>query len=57
MNIGDVFALMPKLLPLMPRIEKAIDTIKRLEGDPAVQDALALGKELAQIFSQQGLKE
>ena len=40
-------SLLPKLWPYLPRIEAAIATIRRLEADPAVQDALKLGQELS----------
>jgi hypothetical protein len=56
MNIGDFFTLAPKLLPLMPRIEKAIATVQALEKNDAVQDALAVAKEVALIFEQSGIK-
>lgn len=56
MNIGDFFTLAPKLLPLLPRIEKAIATVQRLEADHDVQDALAIAKEVVQIFESSGIK-
>ena len=50
MNFGTLIPLLPKLLPLLPRIEKGVDTIKRIEADPDVQDLLNLAKELAEIL-------
>jgi hypothetical protein len=56
MNIQDFFAVAPKLLPLMPRIQKAIETLEALEKNAAVQDALAVGEEVARIFNEAGVK-
>jgi hypothetical protein len=56
MTPGDFFTVAPKLLPLTPRIQKAIATVQRLEADPDVQDALAVAEEVAQIFAQAGIK-
>jgi hypothetical protein len=56
MTVGDYFALAPKLLPLVPRIEAALTTIQRLEADPAVKDAIAVFKEVTQIIEQSGVK-
>lgn len=56
MNVGDMFSVLPKLLPLMPRIEKALATVQRLEADPEVQDALAVAKDVAEVFIAAGLK-
>jgi hypothetical protein len=50
MNFGSLIPLLPKLFPLLPRIEKGVDTIKRIEADPDVQDLLSLAKELASIL-------
>jgi hypothetical protein len=66
MDIGDFFTLAPKLSPLAPRIEKAaataqkymddpaikamIATMARLMADPDIKDAIAVGKEVAQIL-------
>ena len=64
MNIGDIFALLQKYGPLLPQIEpllpdivKMIATVQRLEADADVKAAMMTGEKLAQIFSQQGLKE
>ena len=51
MNAAMVFEIMPKLLPLMSRIEKAIQTVQRLEADPDVKDALAVAEEVAAILA------
>jgi len=56
MNFGDILTLAPKLLPLMPRIEKAIATAQRIEADPDVKDMLAVSKEIALIIEQSGVK-
>ena len=45
MNIPQLFELASKLGPLMPRLEKAVATAQRLQGDPDVQDAIAVAKE------------
>lgn len=56
MNISDFFTLAPQILPLVPRLEKAIATIQRLEADPEVKDAIAVAKELTQIIDRSGIK-
>jgi hypothetical protein len=56
MNIGDILTLAPQIIPLMPRIQKAIATVQRLEADADVKDALALGNEIAQIIEKSGIK-
>jgi hypothetical protein len=56
MNIQDFFAVAPRLLPLMPRIEKAIATLQALEKNADVQDALVVCKEVAGIFNEAGVK-
>jgi hypothetical protein len=53
MNLFEAISLAPKILPLMPRIEKAIDTVQRLMADPDVKDALAVGAEVAKILDEQ----
>ena len=57
MNPWELMPILPQIIPLLPRLEKAIDKIKQLEADPEVQDILALGKQLAQIFEQLGSKK
>lgn len=45
MNIPQLFELASKLGPLMPRLEKAAETARRMQADPDVQDAIAVAKE------------
>jgi len=52
----DFLKIAPQILPLLPRVEKAVDTIRRLENDPDLQDLLALVKELSQILEKNGIK-
>ena len=49
MDIGQVFKLVGEIEPLMPRIERALATVKKLQADPDVIDALQLGEELLKI--------
>lgn len=44
-------SLIMKLVPLWPRIEKAMATESRIAADPDVQDAIALSKEIIQIVT------
>ena len=46
----EYLQLLPKLWPYLPRIEAAITTVRRLEADTAVQDALKLGQELSHVL-------
>lgn len=52
MNIFDILPFLPRIMPLMPRIDNALKTIQRLESDPAVKDAIAVMEELASILKQ-----
>ena len=56
MNIGDIFTLAPKILPLVPQIEKAIATAQKIMADPDVKDALTTAAELGKIIEQSGIK-
>ena len=56
MNIADIFTLAPKILPLVPQIEKAIATAQKIMADPDVKDALATAAELGKIIEQSGIK-
>ena len=56
MNPLDFLKIAPEILPLLPRVEKAVDTIRRLENDPDLQDLLALVKEFSQILEKSGIK-
>lgn len=50
MNMTDLFSLLPRLMPLMPRIDAALKTVERLEADPAVKDAIAVFEEVTAIL-------
>lgn len=45
MDIAQLFELATKLGPLIPRLEKAVVTVQRLQADPDVLDAIAVAKE------------
>ena len=34
MDYMDLFQILPKIMPLIPRITKAIETIQRVTADP-----------------------
>jgi hypothetical protein len=48
----DWFALVPKLLPLLPEIEKAVATAQRIIADPDVKAALATAAQVSTIVQQ-----
>lgn len=56
MNLSDIFTLAPKILPLVPDIEKAIQTAQKIMADPDVKAALATAAQLGQIIEQSGIK-
>lgn len=56
MTFGDILSLAPKIIPLVPRIEKAIATAQKIMADPDVKDALAIAAEIGQIVEQSGIK-
>ena len=56
MNFGDAIILAPKLLPLLPQIEKAITTAQKIVADPDVKDALATFAQIGKIIEQSGIK-
>jgi hypothetical protein len=45
------FSALIKLAPLMPRLEKAFQTVSRIENDPDVKDAIAVGEEALAILT------
>lgn len=53
MNFTDILALAPKILPLMPQIEKAIATAQRIMVDPDVKAALATAAQVSKIIDEQ----
>lgn len=57
MNLSDIFTLAPKIIPLVPQIEKAIATAQKIIADPDVKAALATAAEIGQIIEQSGIKE
>jgi hypothetical protein len=56
MNFADFLTLAPKLLPLVPEIEKAIATAQKIQNDPDVKAMLATAAQIAQILQQSGIK-
>ena len=52
MNLETIWVLGPKLMPLMPRISKAIATIERLMNDPEVKDALAVAEQVSTMLKE-----
>ena len=56
MNFGDILTLAPKILPLLPEIERAIATAQRIIADPDVKAALATAAQVGQIIEQSGVK-
>jgi hypothetical protein len=56
MNFGDFITLAPKILPLLPQIEKAIQTAQKIIADPDVKAALATAAQVGQIIQQSGVK-
>jgi hypothetical protein len=57
MNLSDIFTLAPKIIPLVPQIEKAIATAQKIMADPDVKDALATAAELGKVIEQSGIKD
>lgn len=49
MDMTQLFKLATGLAPLVPRLEKAVETVKRLQADADVADALAVCKEAIAI--------
>lgn len=53
MDFNDLLAILPKIMPLMPRLTKAVGTVERITADPDTKDALAALEELAAILRAQ----
>jgi hypothetical protein len=53
MNFGEILALAPKILPLIPQIEKAIATAQKIMADPDVKAALATMAQVGAIIEAQ----
>lgn len=51
-SFDALWALAPKLMPLVPQIDKAVATLQKLMADPDVKAMLATGKQVADIVSQ-----
>lgn len=49
MTLEELISLAPEIVPLLPRIEKAVSTIERIVSDPDVKDAIAVGQQLLAI--------
>lgn len=56
MNFGDALTLAPKLLPILPQIERAIQTALKIIADPDVKAALETAAQVGQIVEQSGIK-
>jgi len=50
MTFEELMVAMPKLMPLLPRLEKAASTFERVMNDPDVKDAIAVTEEAAAIL-------
>ena len=53
MNFTDLINLLPKIMPLLPRLTKAVATIEKITADPDVKDALAALEQLGLLLQQQ----
>lgn len=51
--MNDLLAVLPQLVPLLPRLIKAVQTVEKLSIDPDVKDAIAAVEQLAAIFQTQ----
>lgn len=40
MNFEDLWTIAPKIIPLLPKLEKAAQTFQKLAADPDVKDAI-----------------
>ena len=50
MNFTDLINLLPKIMPLLPRLTKAVNTIEKVTADPDVKDALLALEQLMALF-------
>ena len=57
MDFNDLLAILPKIMPLVPRLTKAVGTVERITADPDTQDALAALEELVGILRAQEAKK
>ena len=53
MDFNDLLAVLPKIVPLLPRLTKGVAIVERITADPEAQDALAALEELAGILRAQ----
>lgn len=40
MNFEELWTIAPKIIPLLPKLEKAAQTFQKLAADPDVKDAI-----------------
>jgi hypothetical protein len=52
MNFTDLINLLPKIMPLLPRLTKAVNTIEKVTADPDVKDALLALEQLMALLQQ-----
>lgn len=50
MNFTDLINLLPKIMPLLPRLTKAVTTIEKITADPDVKDALLALEQLMALL-------
>jgi hypothetical protein len=50
MNFTDLINLLPKIMPLLPRLTKAVNTIEKVTADPDVKDALLALEQLMALL-------
>ena len=50
MNFLDLFQLLPQIMPLVPRLTKAIALVEKVTADPEAKDALAALDQLLAIL-------
>lgn len=55
-DIGKYLDLAKQIMPLMPRINKAVTTIQKLKTDPDITDALNVASEVSEILAKSGIQ-
>ena len=52
MNWNLIWTLGPKVLPLLPRLQKAFATYERLDNDPDVKEAIQTFEDLIALVNE-----
>jgi hypothetical protein len=57
LGLATIFSVGPKLIPLAPRFEAAIETFQRVSADPAIKAAIAAIPAIEKLAADPAVKD